>query len=204
MSIKGEYLGPAISIFLVALVLAGIIKFVQIKFVDRKRMKLLQKEIKEDNKKMLALIREGDKRKKELDELQQRMMANQMVIMNSSMRLNVIILPVFLIALWALSFFYSGESFESFIPLPMFNNFALLNPVSWIPTGVGTMTGYYKAYFFYYLISTMIFAMLEAIYNQYAKLKKREKIVDQVDAKVRVKEMKAEGREWKNEQVIGD
>ncbi len=194
---------PAISIFIITLVLAGIVKFVQIRFIDKKKMKALQKEIKEDNKKMMSLIKEGDKRKKEIDELQQRIMTNQMEVMNSSMRLNIVILPVFFMALWALGFIYAGKLFESFIPLPTFNSFALLNPGSWIPTGVGTTTGYYKAYFFYYLISTISLAIVEAVYNKFVKLRAKEKVVDHKEARVENKEMKVESNEVKNEQVIG-
>jgi hypothetical protein len=44
--------------------------------------------------------------------------------------------------------------------------------LSWVPAGLTTATGYYKAYFFYYLASTIIMGIAFTILSKF--LEKRE------------------------------
>ena len=59
----------------------------------------------------------------------------------------------------------------AFIALPKFSGFSILNPFSWVPIGLTTQTGYYKAFFFYYLGSAMLMGLVEKGYD-YLKKKK--------------------------------
>lgn len=177
----------AIIILGVTIALAVVVKLLQRKFIDQKKVKGLQKQLKEDNKKYMALLKEGEKNKKEIDELQSRIMKGNMEVMNSSMKLNFVILPVFLVALWGLGFLFGKEIIQSLIPLPTFHNFTLWNPTTWVPIGVGMTSGYYKAYFFYYIISTITVTIVERIYDMVKHPKEKVENGKKEEAKVEAK-----------------
>ncbi len=169
---------PAQAILAITVGLAAITKILQRKFGNREKVKELQLKMKDDNKRFKELFKEADKNKKEIDELQTRILQTNMEIMNSTMKLNFIILPVFLLALWGMGFLFTGVIFESIIPLPRFLDFSIWSPGSWIPACVFNggecltmQTGYYKAYFFYYLIATIVFGIIEKIYDMAKKRK---------------------------------
>ena len=160
---------PAIVILLTTIILAGVSKILQRKFVDKKKMKQQQDEIKQDNIKLKELMKGAEKNKKEIEEMQTRMMEKNMALMNSSMKMSLFTMPAFLIAFWFLSTLYSGQTIESFVVLPTFSNFFMLNPLTWIPTGLSQSTGFYKAFFFYYLVSAMVFGLIENGYDKFLK-----------------------------------
>jgi len=163
------FLEPAIVILLTTIILAGLSKILQRKFIDKKKMKQMQEEIKQDNVKFKGLLKEAEKNKKEIEELQSKMMEKNMALMNSNMKLSLFTMPAFLVSFWFLSTLYSGQTIESFIMLPKFSNFFMLNPLSWIPIGLTQYTGFYKAYFFYYLGSAIVLGFIENIYDKYLK-----------------------------------
>jgi uncharacterized membrane protein (DUF106 family) len=158
------FLEPAIEIALICVVLAAISKIIQKKFINKELMKEYKEEIKKINVKVKEAIKEGKKEK--ASELQKEMFAVQGKMLQMSQKVMFVSLPIFLVAFAMLGFLYGGISFESFIPLPKFNSFFLLNPGTWIPVGITTSTGFYKAYFFYYLIATIVFTIIEKIYEK--------------------------------------
>ena len=127
-------------------------------------MKEYQNEIKEINVKVKAAYKESNTEK--ASKLQKEMFEIQGKMLQMSNKVMMFSLPIFLVAFWILGFLYGGMFFESFMPLPMFAGFAFFNPLSWIPIGVTTMTGYYKAYFFYYFIATIALTIIEKIYDK--------------------------------------
>jgi hypothetical protein len=92
-------------------------------------------------------------------------------MMNSNMKLSLFTMPAFLIAFWFLGSLYANQTLVSIIPLPKFSNFFLLNPLSWIPIGLTMTTGYYKMYFFYYLISAIVMNYIDKAYDKFVKKK---------------------------------
>jgi len=164
-------LEPAIIIFCITVALAALSKVLQRKLVDKEKMKAFQTKIKEDQKRFNELLKEADKNKKEIEELQSRIMQQNMEMMNANMKLSLFTMPAFLIAFWFLGTLYSGQTLVSVIPLPTFNGFNLFNPLSWIPTGLGVTTGYYKMYFFYYLISAIVMNYIDKAYDKFVKKK---------------------------------
>lgn len=163
----------ALPILAITFILAAVTKLLQRKLVDRKKLAELQRQVKEDQKRMKELKKEGEKNKKEIEELQMGMLKRSTEMMNSNMKFSMVTLPIFLAALWGLSALFQGRLLESVVPLPMFSSFNIWNPASWLPTGqFSILTGYYKAYFFYYLIAAIIFNVVERIYD---KVKDRTK-----------------------------
>ncbi len=127
--------------------------------------------MKELQKKMNELIKKGsDESKRELEKLQTEMLEINSKILNQSMKLMWVTMPVFLVAFAAMSYLYGGKTLESFVVLPTFNGFFMLNPLSWIPTGLSTSTGFFKMYFFYYLVISLGLNLIEKIYD--TKIKK--------------------------------
>ncbi len=166
----GEHLvliQPAIEIAIICFILAIVSKILQRKLINKKLMKEYKDEIKKINIKVKEALKEG--KSERASELQKEMFSTQGKMLQMSNKVMMFSLPIFLIAFAGLSFLYGGTSFESFIPLPLFNNFFLLNPASWIPIGLTTITGYYKAYFFYYLISTIVLTIIEKVYDKKMK-----------------------------------
>lgn len=159
---------PALMILVLCVVLAIVSKILQRKFINKDLMKEYKDEIKKINIKVKEALKEGNQEK--AAKMQKELFAIQGKMLQMSNKVMLVSLPIFLIAFAGLGFFYGGTSFESIIPLPKFDGFGLLNPISWIPIGVTNTTGYYKAYFFYYLISTIIITIIEKVYDK--KIKK--------------------------------
>jgi uncharacterized membrane protein (DUF106 family) len=165
-------LEPALVILATTITLAVVTKILQRKLIDKEKMKEYQKKIKEDQAKFKELLKEAEKNKKEIEELQTQILKQNTEMLNMNMKLSMFTMPVFLIAFWFLGTLYGGQTLVSIIPLPKFNDFFLLNPVSWIPIGLSTATGYYKAYFFYYMISVIVLNFIEKGYDKFIKIKK--------------------------------
>lgn len=161
----------AIVILGVTVVLAAITKVLQRKLIDKNEMKQYQVEAKEMQVQLKELMKEAEKNKSKIDELQTKMLKNSTDMMNKNMKLSLFTAPLFLVVFWFLSTMYGGQWIESFIALPKFIGFNILNPMSWVPVGLTTQTGYYKAFFFYYMGSAIIMGLIEKGYD-YFKLKK--------------------------------
>jgi uncharacterized membrane protein (DUF106 family) len=159
-------LEAAIVIFLATIALALISKILQRKLIDRKKMLEYQSSIKADQKRFNLLLKEAEKNKKEIEELQTQILKQNTEMMNMNLKLSLFTMPAFLVAFWFLGSLYNGQNLVSIIPLPTFNNFYLLNPVSWIPVGFAMTAGYYKMYFFYYMISAIIMSFIEKGYDK--------------------------------------
>ena len=127
--------------------------------------------MKDYQKKMNELTKKGDgeQNRKELERLQTEMLELISKMLNSSMKLMWVTMPVFLVAFAILSYLYGGKTLESFIALPTFNGFNMLNPFSWVPTGLSVQTGFFKMYFFYYLGCSIIFNLIENVYDKQLK-----------------------------------
>jgi uncharacterized membrane protein (DUF106 family) len=165
-------LEPALVILVITIILAGLTKVLQRKVIDRKKMKECQDQMKSDHKRFNELIKGAEKNTKELEALQTQILKQQTEIMNMQMKLSMFTLPGFLLAFWGLGYLYSGQMLTSLIPLPTFNQFFLFNPLSWIPTGISASTGYYKMYFFYYIIASIIVNYAEKFYDKVKEGKK--------------------------------
>jgi uncharacterized membrane protein (DUF106 family) len=161
-----KFLEAALVIILVTIALATITKILQRKLIDRKKMLEYQKQIKEDQKGFNLLLKEAEKNKREIEELQTRILKQNTEMLNMNMKLSLFTMPAFLVAFWFLGNLYSNQNLVSVIPLPKFSDFNLLNPVSWIPIGLSVEAGYYKMYFFYYIISTIVLGFIEKAYDQ--------------------------------------
>lgn len=159
-------------ILAITVALAGLTKILQRKLIDRKKIAAHQITIKEDQKKFKELLKEAEKNKKEIEELQTRILKLNTEMMNENMKLSLFTMPVFLIAFWFLGTMFGGQTLNSFIPLPTFNSFNLLNPASWIPTGLSMTAGYYKVYFFYYMISAIVLGFVEKAYDKFKLMRK--------------------------------
>lgn len=164
---------PAIVILATTIVLAIVTKILQRKLIDKKEMKRYQSEAKEMQVTIKELMKEAEKNKSKIDELQMKMLKNSTEMMNKNMKLSLFTAPAFLAVFWFLSMLYGGQWIESFIALPKFDGFNMLNPASWIPIGLTLQTGYYKAFFFYYMGSAMLMGLVEKGYD-YFKLKNKK------------------------------
>lgn len=166
---------PAIIILIACIVLSLISKILQRKFIDKREMDYNKERIKELQKKMNELIKKGDeKSKKELEATQTEMLQVNTKMLNQSMKLMWVTMPVFLVAFAGMSYLYGGKALESFVPLPKFINFNMLWPptwFSWIEGGFSTTTGFFKMYFFYYLVCSLLINLIEGMYDKSKKKK---------------------------------
>ena len=161
----------AIVILITTIVLAAITKVLQRKLVDKNEMKRYQNEAKEMQVTLKELMKEAEKNKSKIDELQTKMLKNSTDMMNKNMKLSLFTAPAFIAVFWFLSTLYGGQFIESFIALPKFIGFNIINPASWVPVGLTMQTGYYKAFFFYYFGASIIMGLVEKVYD-YIKKKK--------------------------------
>ncbi|MDD3159705.1 MAG: EMC3/TMCO1 family protein, partial [Candidatus ainarchaeum sp.] len=104
---------PAVIIFVTALIVVSISKFLQNKFIDQNKLKSLQSEVKEKNK----IYQEAAKSKdvKRLEKAQQDLLDVQSRLMQEMMpgqtKLMFISLPIFLVIFYILGNFYEGVAF---------------------------------------------------------------------------------------------
>ena len=161
----------AIIILITTIILAAITKVLQRKLVDKNEMKRYQTEAKEMQVTLKELMKEAEKNKSKIDELQTRMLKNSTEMMNKNMKLSLFTAPAFLAVFWFLSTLYAGQWIESFVALPKFIGFNIFNPSSWVPVGLTFQTGYYKAFFFYYFGASIVMGLVEKVYD-YIKKKK--------------------------------
>jgi uncharacterized membrane protein (DUF106 family) len=157
----------AATIFMLCFVLAIVSKLIQKKLLDKDKMKSLKSQVKDKQKEMKELVKGGNNEK--AAKLQKEIMEITMEMMQGTQKVMFVSLPIFLVFFAGLGYFFGGITFQSLIPLPKFVGFNILNPGSWIPVGVTIMTGYYKAYFFYYLISTITIAIIEKVIEKIRK-----------------------------------
>jgi len=160
------FLEPAAGIAVVTVLLAAFSKILQRKMIDKEKMKAHQEEMKVIQKKWKELLKEADKNKKEIDELQTKMLSGQTQMMNSTMKMSFFTLPAFFVAMWLLAQWYGKQLIVSPIPVIQFTN--------WIPQGLTMTPGYYEAYFSYYIIATVVFLIVERIYDFVKKKRKNE------------------------------
>ena len=149
------------------IILAIISKIIQRKFIDKAKMASIKAQVKEKQNMATKLLKEG--KTEEASKVQSEMLEINMEMLQMTNKVMLITLPIFLVFFWILGMVFGQTTFQSLIPLPSFNAFNILNPTSWIPTGITSTTGYYKAYFFYYLIMTIILGILEKIYDNKKK-----------------------------------
>ncbi|MCX6803448.1 MAG: EMC3/TMCO1 family protein [Candidatus Diapherotrites archaeon] len=148
---------PIQIIALVTFGVSALSRILQRKLVDRKKVKNIQRETKEMQKRMKELIKGGESRKKELDELQMQMLKKQNELMIPNMKVSMVSLPVFLILLFFLRSWFENVALISPIPVIQF--------VNWVPVALTTTPGYYEAYISYSLIFTAILMIVERIYD---------------------------------------
>jgi len=162
-----EVISDAFGMLIACALLALISKILQRKFINKREMDYNKEKMKEYQKKMNDLSKsgEGEQKKRELEKLQTEMLELNSKMLNSSMKLMWVTMPVFLVAFAILSYLFGGKTLESFIVLPTFNGFNMLNPFSWVPTGLSAQTGFFKMYFFYYMGCSLLMNLFEKIYD---------------------------------------
>lgn len=161
-------LEPAITLLVFVIILAIISKIIQKKFIDKEKMASIKAQVKEKQDQATKLLNQG--KREEAMKVQGEMLEVNMEMMQMTNKVMLVSLPIFLVFFWALGLIYGSTTFESLIPLPAFNGFNFFDPLTWIPVGLTTTTGYYKAYFFYFLISTIVISVIDKVYEK--KIKK--------------------------------
>ncbi len=165
------FLTPAIDIAVISAVLVAVSRFIQGKLVDKAKMKEIQKRSKEKQRRIKELVQRTDEQSKaEIQRLQQEMFAEMGESMQGSRRYMMVSLPIFLVVSFLLGTFYGGTAFDALFPLPEFNNFFLLNPLTWIPVGFSVKTGWLKWYFFSYMIVSIVLSIAAKIYGKAKKV----------------------------------
>jgi uncharacterized membrane protein (DUF106 family) len=169
-----DFVSPALAIFAISFGMVIVSELIKWKFFDKEKVERHQKEMKKKQEILKELMKEGDKRKKEIDKLQGEMLEHTSEILGASNKLMLVSLPIFLVMFWILGFLYKGLIFEALFPLPKFVDFSIINPFSWFswfqpawpPIIFTATTGYYKAYFFSYFISSLIVGAIKKVYKK--------------------------------------
>jgi len=163
-------ISPSIGITLISVFLVVVSRFIQSKMVDKKKMKEMQKRSKEKQKRIKELIQRNDEQSKaEVQRLQQEMFADMGESMQGSMRYMMVSMPLFLGVFFLMGMFYGGMTIDAPFPLPKFQGFFLLNPLSWLPVGLSIKTGWLKLYFFSYLITSIVVSIALKIVEKMRK-----------------------------------
>jgi uncharacterized membrane protein (DUF106 family) len=159
------FISPAIDIGLISLALVVVSRFLQSKLVNKEKQKAAQQRMKEKQKRMKELIANNDERSKnEAAALQREMFAEMGESMQGSMRYMMVSLPFFLVVYAALGFYYGGLYFDALFPIPKFQG--------WLPVGLATKTGWFKWYFFNYLIASIVLGIVLKIWVKAREEKK--------------------------------
>ncbi|MEK6958784.1 MAG: EMC3/TMCO1 family protein [archaeon] len=171
---------PAVAILVISFALALVSKILQRNLLDKKKMDAQKKEMKEKQERLKKLTKDGESKKEEIEKLQLEIAEASIAMMQGTNKLMLVSLPVFAVFFMIMGNIYGGLSFTSLFPLPHFTGFWLLNPFSWIPTfpavcqvesvcflPLTMTTGYLKAYFFYYFVSSIAISGLEKLYDNY-------------------------------------
>jgi len=183
------FVEPAAGIAVVTVLLAAFSKILQRKMINKEKMKAQQEEMKVIQKKWKELLKEADKNKKEIDELQTKMLSGQTQMMNSTMKMSLFTLPAFFVAMWLLAQWYGKQLIVSPMPVIQFTN--------WIPQGVTMTPGYYEAYFSYYIVATIVFVIVERVYDFVKKKRKNGTAKVEMKNEIVVEEKKVENVEEK-------
>lgn len=176
-----DFVSPAVVIFIISFGMVIVSELIKRRFFDKEKVERHQKEMKRKQGILKELMKEGDKRKSEIDKLQSEMLEHTSEILGASNKLMLVSLPIFLTMFWVLGFLYGGRVFSVLFPLPKFVNFSILNPFSWFswfqlawpPVILTTTTGYYKAYFFSYFMSSIIIAAGKKAYKKVGERKEK-------------------------------
>jgi uncharacterized membrane protein (DUF106 family) len=139
---------PQIEIIAISGLLAVVSKIIQIKFIDKKKLKENQMKMKENQKLMKDLAgKEDPKSKNELERLEKEFMQTANETMKSSFRQMAFTTPIFLGAFWFLGATYSEQAFGLPVPIPWLgeNGIELFSETNWL-----------GLYFLSYLIITII------------------------------------------------
>ncbi len=167
------FISPAIDISLITLALVVVSRFLQSKLVNKEKQKAAQQRMKEKQKRIKELIASNDERSKnEAAALQREIFAEMGESMQGSMRYMMVSLPFFLVVFAALGFFYGGLYFDALFPIPKFEG--------WLPVGLTTKTGWFKWYFFTYLIASIVLGIVLKIW---VKAREEKKVVLNAEAK---------------------
>jgi len=168
-------ISPLVDISLIALAVVVVSRFMQRKFIDKKKQKAAQKNMKEKQAQIKELMKNNDdKSKQEMQKLQQEIMEEMSETMQGSMRYMMFSLPVFFGAFFIMGQFYGGTLFETPFLVPKFENFFMLNPFTWIPTGLVGETGWLKWYFLTYLAVSIVLGVTLKIKE---KIQERNKAI---------------------------
>jgi len=167
-------ISPIVDISLVALAVVAVSRFLQSKMIDKEKQKAAQTRMKEKQAKIKELMQNTDeKSKSEMQKLQQEMFEEMGESMQGTMRYMIFSLPIFFGAFFILGSFYGGMYFQAPFPVPKFQDFFFLNPLTWIPVGFVLETGWLKWYFMTYLIVSIVLGIT---------LKIKEKVQEQSKA----------------------
>ncbi len=159
------FISPAIDIGLISVALVVVSRFLQSKLVDKEKQKAAQQRMKEKQKRMKELIASNDERSKnEAAALQREMFAEMGESMQGSMRYMMVSLPFFLVVYAALGFLYGGLYFDALFPIPKFQGI--------IPVSLTTKTGWFKWYFFNYLIASIVLGIIIKVWAKSREEKK--------------------------------
>ncbi|MDP2974272.1 MAG: EMC3/TMCO1 family protein [Candidatus Diapherotrites archaeon] len=146
-------ISPAIDISLITLALVVIGRFLQSKLINKEKQKASQQRMKEKQKRIKELVASNDERSKsEAAALQREMFAEMGESMQGSMRYMMVSLPFFLVVYAALGFYYGGLYFDALFPVPKFDGL--------LPVGLATKTGWFKWYFFNYMIASIVLGIV--------------------------------------------
>ena len=127
---------PMIDIALATIAIALISRALQSKFVDRKKMKQQQADMKEKQKKVKELMQKTDQKSRlEMEKLQKEMLESMSESMQGSMRYMMISLPLFLGFFWVLGTAYEGALISLPFAVPIIHrnmSFEITASISWL------------------------------------------------------------------------
>ncbi len=161
--------GPTIDIALVATILAIVLQVFQRVFVNQKKLKLHQEEMKKKQKRISELTAKNNQQsKQEQDRLQEEVMQHFNEIMPEMFK-QLIFSFIVVLPVWQ---FLQGNYIDTIIslpiPIPFFSAFDFFNPISWISFKLFESTNWIG---WYILVSIIVGIILSIVLHGYEKIK---------------------------------
>lgn len=113
-----QIISPTVDIAIIACALAVISMAIQVKFLDWKKTRRMQKSVQEKNKKVMELMKKGDEHsKKEAEELQRQLMQEMSEQFKNLPKQMIVSLVIFLPAFALIKFLYEGAGALLTLPI---------------------------------------------------------------------------------------
>lgn len=152
------FVNAGIEIAIFSVLLAGVSRWLQIRFGNKKEVNQIQEGMKKKQERLKELLKKQDEKSKlEAERIQSEMMEGMNKVMGSSTKVMLLSMIIFIPALAILAAWYNGISIQSPFPFVVFHR-----GEGWIPVSFewSSKFNWISWYFWWSLVGTMVLGMV--------------------------------------------